>query len=210
LAPPGWADPETGRFDAPRLRGRDGKPYGPLPRKWARYRGLYHYGNQAILSYTVGTAEVLDTSASAVAADNKVVVTRTLNIGKSPRDLLLRAAPAGTAVAVVGAGVTLNARKAGMSITFSGMLDAKTAGDARNYSVKTWSLKRSEQYGSQHYNEKASRVKSVQVSGDGKQVTLEIDDLRPTWCMEIAYTIKGSRGEAVHGVIHNTVHRLGG
>ena len=29
---PGWADPETGRFDDPRPSGRDGKPYGPLPR----------------------------------------------------------------------------------------------------------------------------------------------------------------------------------
>jgi putative heme-binding domain-containing protein len=104
---PGWADPETGRFDDPRLKGRDVKPYGPLPRKWARYRGLYHHRNQVILSYTVGSAEVLDTSAYELTADNKVVVSRTLNVGRSPRDLLLRAAPAGTAVAVVGAGVSL-------------------------------------------------------------------------------------------------------
>ena len=62
---PGWADPETGRFDDPRLRGRDGKPYGPLPRSWARYRGLYHYGNQIILSYTVGTAAIMAPVANA-------------------------------------------------------------------------------------------------------------------------------------------------
>ncbi len=35
----GWANPETGSFDDPRMTGRDGKPYGPLPRSWARYRG---------------------------------------------------------------------------------------------------------------------------------------------------------------------------
>ena len=29
---PGWADPKTGRFDDPRPKGRDGRPYGPLPR----------------------------------------------------------------------------------------------------------------------------------------------------------------------------------
>ena len=40
--------------------GRDGKPYGPLPRAWAQYRGLYHYGDQVILSYTVGEATVLE------------------------------------------------------------------------------------------------------------------------------------------------------
>ena len=36
---PGWADPETGRFDDPRLEGRDGRPYGPLPRDWAPLPG---------------------------------------------------------------------------------------------------------------------------------------------------------------------------
>jgi putative heme-binding domain-containing protein len=99
---PGWADPATGRFDDPRLRGRDGKPYGPLPRSWARYRGLYHYGNQAVLSYTVGTAAVLEMPAYELAPGGRVVFTRTLNVGLSPHDLLLRVAPAGTAVAVVG------------------------------------------------------------------------------------------------------------
>ena len=52
---PGWADPETGSFDDPRPKGRDGRPYGPLPRRWAHYRGLYHNGGRVILSYTVGT-----------------------------------------------------------------------------------------------------------------------------------------------------------
>jgi putative heme-binding domain-containing protein len=99
---PGWADPETGRFDDPRLKGRDGKLYGPLPRSWARYRGLYHYGNQVILSYTVGSAAVLEMPAYELAPGDKVVFTRTLNIGKSPRDLLMRVAPVGTAIALVG------------------------------------------------------------------------------------------------------------
>ncbi len=54
---PGWADPKTGRFDDPRFKGRDGKPYGPLPHTWAKYKGMYHYGSQVILSYTVGRRE---------------------------------------------------------------------------------------------------------------------------------------------------------
>jgi putative heme-binding domain-containing protein len=104
---PGWADPETGTFDDPRLKGRDGKPYGPLPRSWAQYKGMYHYGNQVILSYTVGTAKVLEMPAYELAPGDKVVFTRTLNVGKSPHDLLLRVAPAGAGVAVVGRGATL-------------------------------------------------------------------------------------------------------
>jgi putative heme-binding domain-containing protein len=101
---PGWANPETGRFDDPRLRGRDDKPYGPLPRKWAQYRGLYHYGNQSILSYTVGDATILEAPAYEVTPDGKVVDTRTLNVGPSSRDLRMRVAPAGIAIALVGDG----------------------------------------------------------------------------------------------------------
>src|SRR5262249_17766869 len=105
---PGWANPETGTFDDPRLRGRDGKPYGPLPRAWARYRGLYHHGSQIILSYMVGQAAVLETPAYELlpakdSAEENVAFTRTLNVGKSPHDLLLRVAPVGVAVAVVSA-----------------------------------------------------------------------------------------------------------
>jgi putative heme-binding domain-containing protein len=99
---PGWADPENGSFLDTRLKGRDGKPYGPLPHSWAQYRGMYHYRNQVILSYTVGTAGILEMPAYELATGEKVVYTRTLNIDKSPRDLLLRVAPTGTAVALVG------------------------------------------------------------------------------------------------------------
>lgn len=57
---PGWADPQSGSFDDPRLRGRDGRAYGPLPRTWGHYRGLYHCGDKVVFSYTVGQTEVLE------------------------------------------------------------------------------------------------------------------------------------------------------
>ena len=43
---PGWANPKTGSFSDPRLRGRDGRPYGPLPRSWAHFRGQYRHGDR--------------------------------------------------------------------------------------------------------------------------------------------------------------------
>lgn len=101
---PGWANPATGKFDDPRLRGRDDKPYGPLPRAWAQYRGLYHHGNQTILAYTVGDAKILESPAYETMPDGTVVYTRTLNVGKSSRDLLMRVAPRGIAATVVGNG----------------------------------------------------------------------------------------------------------
>ena len=99
---PGWANPDTGRFEDPRLRGRDGKPYGPLPRAWAQYRGLYHYGNQVILAYTVGSAQILEMPAYELLPGAQIAYTRTLNVSKSARDLLMRVAPVGTAVGLVG------------------------------------------------------------------------------------------------------------
>ncbi len=101
---PGWANPQTGRFDDPRLRGRDDKPYGPLPRAWAQYRGVYHHGNQTILSYTVGDAKILESPAYDTTPEGTIIYTRTLNVGKSARDLLMRVAPVGVAVAIVGQG----------------------------------------------------------------------------------------------------------
>jgi hypothetical protein len=103
----------------------------------------------------------------------------------------------------------LHAKKSSMVIQFSGVLDPKAAGDPKNYAVKTWALKRSEQYGSKHYDEKPSAVTGATVSADGKAVTLEIADLKPTWGMEVRYRIKTAAGAPVQGFLHNTIHRLG-
>ena len=90
-AGPGWADPETGSFTDPRPRGRDGRAYGPLPRRWAHYRGLYHNGSRAILSYTVGTSAVLE-SPGMESAGALPVFTRAFEIGPRERDLVLQVA----------------------------------------------------------------------------------------------------------------------
>jgi glucose/arabinose dehydrogenase len=105
--------------------------------------------------------------------------------------------------------VGLHATKSGMTLRFSGSLDARTASDPKNYAVKTWSLKRSAKYGSEHYDERSAKLTTAKLLDDGKTVVLGIADIKPTWCMEIVYTVKGSGGEPVQGVVHNTVHRLG-
>ena len=101
---PGWADPATGSFKDPRFLGRDKRPYGPLPKEWAKYRGAFSFGDQTIISYTVGDAAVLEREGaeSNTKAGNATVFTRTLDIGKSSRDMLHRVAPAGVAVEVIG------------------------------------------------------------------------------------------------------------
>ena len=102
----------------------------------------------------------------------------------------------------------LKARGKGMEITFAFPLDRAVASDVKRYRVKTWSLKRTAGYGSKHYDEKPSQVTGVEVSADGKTVFLKIADIKPTWSMEIRYSLQGVGGEPVEGTIHNTIHNL--
>ena len=48
------------RVADPRLRGRDDKPYGPLPGDWAHFEGTYLYSNKVVIAYTIGDASVLE------------------------------------------------------------------------------------------------------------------------------------------------------
>ena len=104
--------------------------------------------------------------------------------------------------------VELKARKGGVELTFSEPVDVETAVEIANYKLKTWTLKRTRSYGSKHYDEKPVVVTSVKLSNDGKRVFMTIPDLKPTWCMEIKYNLKGANGRSFNGTIHNTIHIL--
>ncbi len=100
---PGWADPETGRFDDPRLLGRDSRPYGPLPQAWAQFHGHVLTSATRPSSRTPSaTRAILELAGAELDPKQpaEVVFTRTLEIGKSSRDLLARVAPTGVAAAV--------------------------------------------------------------------------------------------------------------
>ena len=106
--------------------------------------------------------------------------------------------------------VGLNAKKSGMAITFSGELDPKTAGDPKNYAVKTWSLKRSEQYGSKHYDEKPVEGDGRNRFGgrqDGDAGNRTTSSRRGAW--RSSMTSRRSDGSTVKGFLHNTIHHLG-
>ncbi len=97
---PGWANPATGDFADLRVRGLDGRRFGPLPRTWSRYRGLYRHGARTVIAYDIGDAAMLESYD--LAPKTAATVVRTLNIGKSSRDLAFRAANAGSAFTLVG------------------------------------------------------------------------------------------------------------
>jgi cytochrome c5 len=98
---PGWANPESGSFADPRFLGRDEKPYGPLPREWVHYEGVYFHSNQVVIAYTIGDARVLELPGSESIGDVNAF-SRTLNVGQSSRDLVMRVAPENVPVALVG------------------------------------------------------------------------------------------------------------
>ena len=78
----------------------DGRSYGPLPRAWAHFRGLYRHGDRVILGYTVGNTEVLESPGLETdpAHPDQSIFTRTLEIGPSPIELMMRVASDETAV----------------------------------------------------------------------------------------------------------------
>lgn len=103
---PGWANPETGDFKDSRFVAVDGRPFGPLPREWAHYKGLYYHGDRVVISYTVGEAQVLETC-DLEQSTPKAIFSRTLNISPSPVPLKMRVAPKGVQVALMGESASL-------------------------------------------------------------------------------------------------------
>ena len=85
----------------------------------------------------------------------------------------------------------LHATKKGIQITFTEPIDRASASDASHYSVKSWSLRRTANYGSKHYDEMPQAVSSATLSDDARTVFLTLPEIHPTWCMEIQYRLKG-------------------
>ena len=93
LPGPGWANPQSGTFEDPRLRGKDGRAYGPLPHSWGRYRGLYKTGDRVVVAYSIGEASILESHA-VQQHQGGAIWRRTLNVGPASHPLAMRVAPA--------------------------------------------------------------------------------------------------------------------
>jgi hypothetical protein len=103
----------------------------------------------------------------------------------------------------------LQATERRLTLTFTEPLAAAAATNPQHFTLTTWDLKRSKDYGSKHYNERQITVSAITLSPDRKTVHLEVPDLQPTRGMEISYQLQGDDGRAITGVIHNTIHTLG-
>jgi len=105
--------------------------------------------------------------------------------------------------------IGLHAREQTVQIELTDQVDRPSATNPENYAITAWDLRRTQNYGSKHYNERSWKVTDAQLSADGKAITLTLPQIEPTWGMEIRCFLKTEQGEPIPLRIHNTIHRLG-
>ena len=99
-ARPGWADAK-GKFEDSRS-----PKYGPLPRDWARYRGLHLHGKRVVLASNVDGAEVIE-SPWAHSRAGVVAISRELEIGARTRVTTLHVCDAAKARVEIREGLSV-------------------------------------------------------------------------------------------------------
>ena len=106
--------------------------------------------------------------------------------------------------------VGLAARRDGIAITFTGSLDRSTATDPSNYSVRVWGLKRSENYGSEHIDERTLTVRAAKLSaGWANRGACDSQTWHRRGAWQSLMRSGALQGSEVTGEIHNTIHQLG-
>jgi hypothetical protein len=58
---PGWAHPVTGSWNPIRVKGKDGRLFGPLPKDWIKFEGVYFKEGWPVVIYRVGNTRVTET-----------------------------------------------------------------------------------------------------------------------------------------------------
>lgn len=92
---PGWSS--AGQFTDSRP-----KPFGPLPREWAKYRGLHLHGDRVVFEYTVGPKPVVVLESPWIETiDDEKVFSRELEIEASDTELELLVTSAGEPVKLI-------------------------------------------------------------------------------------------------------------
>ena len=83
---PGWAHPETGSWEPIRVKGKDGRLFGPLPKNWVKFEGI-HAGNfPPRMKYSVGTTQIQEYFQ--LLADGKIA--RVIDLAPHSQKLTLR------------------------------------------------------------------------------------------------------------------------
>jgi hypothetical protein len=101
----------------------------------------------------------------------------------------------------------IHAAKGALTVTFSDPLEtASVKPDA--FAFKIWSLKRTANYGSKHYDEHPLDIQGARLSADGRAVTLGIPMLAPTQCYELRIKLQTQDGAITERSLHGTIHHI--
>lgn len=106
---PGWAKPGFDGKEAwrdPRHQG-----FGPLPKSWMAYRGVYRWNRQNVFSYTIGNVDVLD-AVEYQRVGGRDMVVRRWELGACDHALQVLIADGDAATTLQDGVVTLRSKKA--------------------------------------------------------------------------------------------------
>ena len=112
---PGWAKGES--FADPRP-----KHFGPLPKDWVHYKGLYRNGRQVIVSYSVGNVDVLESPFTAMVG-NRLAFCRNFQVGPSSTPLRILICDGRDALPVGRSLVNINTSSRALEVTVNQMPD---------------------------------------------------------------------------------------
>jgi len=99
--------------------------------------------------------------------------------------------------------LAIHAATCRMSVTFRDPLDPASV-KPEAFGFKVWHLKRTEDYGSNHYDEHPLAITAARVSADARSVTLDIPTLRPTQRYELTTQLLAPDDTAIKRSLHGT------
>jgi hypothetical protein len=97
-------------------------------------------------------------------------------------------------------------RPGALTLTFSDPLERAAAEDPANYALTAWDLRRTENYGSDHVNQRGWDVTTAALAEDGRTLTLYVPDLAPTRGLEVRCYLKTADGRPLERKVHGTIN----
>lgn len=105
------------------------------------------------------------------------------------------------------------AGKQGIILNFDSPLDPSVTANPKNFEVKRWNYKRTEEYGSGHFKldgstgEETLPVVGSYLSGSGRKLLLLVPEMTEIMQMEVTYHLKGADGKKIDDQFWFTVNQ---
>ncbi len=102
----------------------------------------------------------------------------------------------------------------GLLVTFDRPIDRQAAEEIANYSLERWNYRRTEQYGSGHFQldgtpgQERVRIVNAARSTDRTTVFLQIDDMQPVMQMALTYRLQSEAGDSLSHSLYFSVGQL--